>query len=362
MKSAAAYQTIWSSELDTMSPVETSLVYGQDTAAYVQLALEAMGGGLYAPYIVCSTMEGTGQERRLDVVQQFNVKLDYSNVLYNRPEMSCFVVSLEPAELGNVNINNATISYQPLTPFMKMRGGMVNNTVAVDPNDDRLQRMEITLCPHETIDNISMELQRLYAYFTFFNGLSPEEYIEEAIKLFPFASTEMVEGLINDGSLSSDTELTKWYQAATECFEDATGAFDSIEIESSEEHNTAAIIFPANAVSSSCALSAAMALTAHTSICSVERSLPMEISNVQAQWISQSGINNVRPWFAEGLDGSGEVITVSDSGLDTDNCYFWDASAGEKLDGTLQMERRKVVQYFPYMDMHDDYSGHGTVR
>lgn len=33
-----------------------------------------------------------------------------------------------------------------------------------------------------------------------------------------------------------------------------------------------------------------------------------------------------RPFFEEGVDGTGQTVSVSNLGLDTDNCYFWDAS------------------------------------
>lgn len=53
-------------------------------------------------------------------------------------------------------------------------------------------------------------------------------------------------------------------------------------------------------------------------------------------------------------------MQVSDSGLDTDNCYFWDSSPGELKDGTVQSTRRKVVQYQPHSDAGAEYHDHGT--
>lgn len=55
--------------------------------------------------------------------------------------------------------------------------------------------------------------------------------------------------------------------------------------------------------------------------------------NSEAQWISQSREKRSRPFFDVGLSGKGQVIGVSDSGLDTDNCYFWDASGEVPKDG-----------------------------
>jgi len=63
--------------------------------------------------------------------------------------------------------------------------------------------------------------------------------------------------------------------------------------------------------------------------------------NIQAQWIvqnhddddaassrsSSSNQHKRRPWFEAGFDGRGQVIAVSDTGLDVDHCYFGDAAA-----------------------------------
>ena len=55
--------------------------------------------------------------------------------------------------------------------------------------------------------------------------------------------------------------------------------------------------------------------------------------NSEAQWVSQSRQQEQRPFFDVGLDGTGQVIGVSDTGLDTDNCYFWDATGDVAQDG-----------------------------
>ena len=33
------------------------------------------------------------------------------------------------------------------------------------------------------------------------------------------------------------------------------------------------------------------------------------------------------PWYDAGLTGKGEIVALSDSGIDVDNCYFWDTEA-----------------------------------
>ena len=60
------------------------------------------------------------------------------------------------------------------------------------------------------------------------------------------------------------------------------------------------------------------------------------------------------------LTGKGEIIGVSDSGLDTDNCYVWDANGDIRKDGRIDTSKRKVIQYDDFVDDRDDPSGHGT--
>lgn len=71
-----------------------------------------------------------------------------------------------------------------------------------------------------------------------------------------------------------------------------------------------------------------------------------------------------KPFYNGGLDGKGQVIAVSDTGLDLENCYFHDSIGTVPKNGTIQPERRKVIQYIPVDDsfegyLQDDYAGHG---
>lgn len=71
---------------------------------------------------------------------------------------------------------------------------------------------------------------------------------------------------------------------------------------------------------------------------------------------------NKHPFHDIGLDGTGQIVAVSDSGLDTDNCYFWDSSNNvpKNTDGTTNFEHRKVIQYNTFADSSDEFDGHGT--
>jgi len=101
-------------------------------------------------------------------------------------------------------------------------------------------------------------------------------------------------------------------------------------------------------------------LSTQPEVCSVERVKQIGLFNDYAQWITQSNVENDRSFWDAGITGIDQIVQISDSGLDTDHCYFWDSSPGELKDGTVQSTRRKVVQYQPYADSSDVSSGHGT--
>ena len=45
-----------------------------------------------------------------------------------------------------------------------------------------------------------------------------------------------------------------------------------------------------------------------------------------ADWMVQSYVEQARPFFDAGINGTGVIVAVSDTGLDADNCYFRDAT------------------------------------
>ena len=92
----------------------------------------------------------------------------------------------------------------------------------------------------------------------------------------------------------------------------------------------------------------------------------MQHRNDIASALLQSGSPTEKPLYDVGLDGSGQVVALSDSGIDTDNCYFYDSEHETPKTG-IGMVRgssnplaRKVVQYVSYADDSDYLSGHGS--
>eukprot|EP00567_Pseudictyota_dubia_P015351 CAMPEP_0197445370 /NCGR_PEP_ID=MMETSP1175-20131217/10601_1 /TAXON_ID=1003142 /ORGANISM="Triceratium dubium, Strain CCMP147" /LENGTH=1003 /DNA_ID=CAMNT_0042976317 /DNA_START=310 /DNA_END=3321 /DNA_ORIENTATION=- len=114
-----------------------------------------------------------------------------------------------------------------------------------------------------------------------------------------------------------------------------------------------------------CVLGLMFGVTLLPQVCSMELTKKTNAFNDQAGSIVQTGGNgkaasNAKPFWDAGLTGNGQVVAVSDTGLDFDHCHFWDAQPGWTPNGRTDTTRRKVVQYVPFVDALDEQSGHGT--
>ncbi|GMH89717.1 hypothetical protein TL16_g11543 [Triparma laevis f. inornata] len=127
-----------------------------------------------------------------------------------------------------------------------------------------------------------------------------------------------------------------------------------------------------------CFLSVIALLSEQPEVCHLAQRYRHQIRNDEAQWIVQSNQPSgpsMRPFYDAGITGEGQVVAVSDTGLDTDNCYFRNSASGTDAsgqltkDGTVQSSKRKVIQYVPldrtygsdrYTSDTDYEGGHGT--
>ncbi len=81
-------------------------------------------------------------------------------------------------------------------------------------------------------------------------------------------------------------------------------------------------------------------------------------TNTDATGVIQSGIDDglATPLYAAGINGSGRVIGIADSGIDYDHLVFRDTLSAQ---GTASVDHRKVVSYDTSIDGWDEV-GHGT--
>ena len=103
-------------------------------------------------------------------------------------------------------------------------------------------------------------------------------------------------------------------------------------------------------------------VAAHAKTCFVGVYQEAQTENALAAGITQSGNKDSTPFFSAGLDGEGQIVAVSDTGLDINNCYFWDSQNAAPRDksGSVKSNARKVVQYYAHADATDVTRGHGS--
>jgi hypothetical protein len=107
-------------------------------------------------------------------------------------------------------------------------------------------------------------------------------------------------------------------------------------------------------------------LSAEALVTRVALSRPMRTLNSLARQITQLGTLGTEPFTALGLDGTGVVVGISDTGIDETSCYFRDKTHGlvprsSVARPTFDMRYRKIVQYITYSGSAGDYAlGHGS--
>jgi hypothetical protein len=129
--------------------------------------------------------------------------------------------------------------------------------------------------------------------------------------------------------------------------------------------------------------------------CFVDGFQPLQTHNILASGIVQSGSSVSKLFYDAGINGTGQVVGLSDTGIDLDNCaynirpisnvfsrqyfhsllilfslswsgYFYDGvnavtkSAIGATTGPVNVKSRKVVQYVSYADGSDVVKGHGS--
>jgi len=111
-----------------------------------------------------------------------------------------------------------------------------------------------------------------------------------------------------------------------------------------------------------CVVSLIAALSVHPHVITVEATTEVTLDNQKEQWVTQSNENGHRPWFDHGLTGRNQIVSVSDTGLDEDNCYFTNGpSQGNIKNGQWDFNTRKIAKYDnTFKDDYDAPQGHGT--
>lgn len=83
-----------------------------------------------------------------------------------------------------------------------------------------------------------------------------------------------------------------------------------------------------SACNPNCVISLIIGLSAHPSVANIELDLPVTLDDYESQWITQSNIQGRRPFFQSGLTGKGQIVSITDSGLDINHKFFGPTNGG----------------------------------
>lgn len=112
---------------------------------------------------------------------------------------------------------------------------------------------------------------------------------------------------------------------------------------------------------SGCALILLLGIASNPDVCSVDVRRGVQTSNRIASFMVESEIEAVTPFTSKKINGTGVTVAVSDTGVDDDNCYFYDPDQPlGKVSAMYDSSSRKIDQYVPYVDTGDYQYGHGT--
>ena len=399
--SLQAFQQIWSSELDTQSYEDALTTYEVEFNTHLDAITTAnlsdRSSELF-PYIVChSGLNLSGFDRRAHVASVLDISHDdsLSNIVYNTDEKTCFLASVPHLTARRLSGGNNTttvqdedghdVIFRPVTSFMKMRMGLMERIEEIRVGSATQNSVAVQFCPGSVMDDNSAQQlgeNLMNQAVDFMNRRSRRELseVDSSYTMERFIWADDFESMNSRRQLSRisgsyhskgysgiPTHAARWREAmASENMSICAETLRSSTLVYSDKHSMKIDFLDSNmdvsgSILSDCMLTLTATLSTFSQVCGLEKELAFKVHNDIAQWIVQSNAVNRRPFYdIANLRGKGQIVAVSDSGLDTNNCYFWDSTPGELRDGTIQMNRRKVVQYNNYKDDSDTLDGHGT--
>lgn len=340
------------------------------------------------PFIVCNRSESSGAQRISDVINNTDVHKQDLIVIYNDQKQTCFHTSMTHS--AGLAVQDSMLDHNvliaPMTDILKIAIGTFNTIsedywvpqFSSDISDswERMVRVEFTTGEradysvndvlskaNQIIDKIKQlgkngaETRRRKLLYEDFDSYSS---IFTSFSLTAIASSspdQRSRHLLVANDDLWDESLSKGIEASHGCYE----MFDRMKIVAHSDNQgfdiilnpsgTAVGTIISNTASSAsnvnCVRSLVIGLSIQPSVLSIEVDTPLRANDFQSSWISESKAENYRPFNNLGLNGNGQIVSVADSGIDSNHRYF-------KGNG-------KIANYdATYGDNKEMKGGHGT--
>jgi len=372
------------------------------------------GIGAAYPFLVCLKTEAasSGYDNLYDILPLVGAISSDVTVLSNGPKESCFMLSANAASAHNAAVSLPNLLVLPMTDIMKLDSGIVKDVclneqwaVPWSYSDARKvgdktweRKIRVGLRPglggtkekvNEVADQMIEEIRhmakagRRQRKLLRREGDSTRKRKESITESFSVTASTITK--VFNGRRIADDEVPLhhhqfWSRVLDEGIESEDGCaemFEALSMESRFSHTGFDLVlnpaggqnFANNSTSSAgnsaCICSLIAALSVHPDTLEVSANQPIELHNLQAQHLIQSGRPQAQtPFFDVGLTGKDQVVSVSDTGLSMTHCYFKNSNAGDTgnvFNGNWDMSARKVVHYDnTYGDTYDAFSGHGS--
>eukprot|EP00977_Amphora_coffeiformis_P002808 scaffold528_cov165-Amphora_coffeaeformis.AAC.20 len=263
--------------------------------------------------------------------------------LYNKDDMSCFALRSTVADIHALPENFEAI---PILPEMKIPQGTME---AISGSDISVGRIEIILCPGvQDLDALLAEV----------------EYLAKGTQTGGRRQLR-VDNFVTSRSHVFETKHP-WHRALGNKTVDCNDMLSHAGVDSFGDTILFAIPPSYRGVEWRSCLQMLLAdIALQDDVCFVGAYEDPQILNDLASGIIQSGSPGSKPMYDVGLDGSGQVVALSDSGIDIDNCYFYDSDQSTPkspigtVKGPVNPLARKVIQYVSFADDSDYANGHG---
>jgi len=319
------------------------------------------------PFLICdeipegqsiSTMDDSLGYVKVALGYLFSEEVDFEETLELLPAVNTEKTVCVVGSFDSTKAAETPLVVQPISFLMKISIGTADFTKSADEySDDSKLQYAVVGCP----------------------GLD-EEYGEDWWNSAFDAFVPWLDWLLESG-VSTDTTLLE----LKPLLEENPDYCDSLLVNGVETYLTElgyaiVTLIADDTRSTQCFQLFAYAMAAAPEICYIERIIPTRTDNTDEVWITQSDRVCETPFHDRGLTGKGEIVAVSDTGLDLKSCYFAESSPPDEsfFGPQSDISKRKVVQYVPYLfpyqadpddvsqldfsllDVTDDVKGHGT--
>ena len=261
----------------------------------------------------------------------------HRQALSNEQDLTCYYVSSTSSRAASAP---SSLVVSPLLPEMKMQEGIFDY---IDKEESEPFHLYSMLCPGHSSSkeearlitlNIVDAVHETYAgEFGDERHLVVDEFLRRGDRsgssppssVFspPTANNEEIPAPTTPGTryvrerlLPADNDRRlRWSRSLQSAIgsQECVDALSLISIDATSDGQASFIDLP-DTTTKSCLHTLVAVLSIAPQVCSIGLVPEVQATNLEAQWITQSGVTEERPFFDLGLTGKDQVVAVSDSG------------------------------------------------